>query len=270
MLSAFLLLLLLGPHPAGPAAALVIAAVVCCAAAMGGDNLQDLKTGHIVGATPWKQQIMQVVGVLAAAIVIAPVLAVLEAKYGIGVVSPAHPQPLAAPQATLMASLALGVFGHRLPWGLIGLGAGLAVLVVLLDRHLSVTHARIRVPPLAVALGMYLPFTLSTTILLGGCLAWLARPRSRADDEGLSGAGVIVSAGLVTGEALMGIVLAAPIALTGVWPSLRADPMRLFDQPPLGSWPGVIVLACVGLMLWRVSRSRTDRPSPAQSLGASK
>src|SRR5437899_3046070 len=105
-----------GTHPAGPAAALLIGAVVCCAAAMGGDNLQDLKTGYVVGSTPWKQQIMQVVGVATAAVVIVPVLVLLQAKYGIGEVTADHPHPLSAPQAMLMASLGRGVFGGTLPW----------------------------------------------------------------------------------------------------------------------------------------------------------
>src|SRR5262245_41181542 len=104
MVASPLLVLFMGAgHPAGPAAALVIGAVVCCAAAMGGDNLQDLKTGHLVGATPWKQQVMQVVGVLTGAVVLVPVLSLLQAKYGIGEPSMIHQHPLTAPQATLMA-----------------------------------------------------------------------------------------------------------------------------------------------------------------------
>ncbi|HTL62263.1 MAG TPA: oligopeptide transporter, OPT family, partial [Nitrospira sp.] len=104
MVASLLLVLFMGAgHPAGPAATLVIGAVVCCAAAMGGDNLQDLKTGHLVGATPWKQQIMQVVGVLTGAVVLVPVLSLLQAKYGIGEPTAGHPHPLSAPQATLMA-----------------------------------------------------------------------------------------------------------------------------------------------------------------------
>src|SRR5438094_1245801 len=122
-----------GTHPAGPAAALLIGAVVCCAAAMGGDNLQDLKTGHLVGATPWKQEVMQVVGVVTGALVIVPVLALLQAKYGIGKVTGEHPHPLSAPQATLMASLASGVFGEGLPWSLVGLGAMIGAGVILFD-----------------------------------------------------------------------------------------------------------------------------------------
>ncbi|MDH5741639.1 MAG: oligopeptide transporter, OPT family, partial [Nitrospira sp.] len=110
MMASLLLLVFLGAgHPAGPAAALVIGAVVCCAAAMGGDNLQDLKTGHLVGATPWKQQVMQVLGVVAGALVLVPVLSLLQAKYGIGEPTSSHPHPLTAPQATLMANLTRSV-----------------------------------------------------------------------------------------------------------------------------------------------------------------
>jgi putative OPT family oligopeptide transporter len=123
MLASLLLLGILGKgNPAGPAAALLVGAVVCCAAAMGGDNLQDLKTGHVVGATPWKQQVMQVIGVATGAVVIVPVLSLLQAKYGIGEVTAVHPHPLSAPQATLMANLANGVFGGSLPWHLVGVG----------------------------------------------------------------------------------------------------------------------------------------------------
>src|SRR5436309_3274754 len=116
-----------GDHPAGPAAARLIGAAVCCAAAMGGDNLQDLKTGYVVGSTPWKQQIMQVVGVATAAVVIVPVLVLLQAKYGIGEVTADHPHPLSAPQAMLMASLARGVFGGTLPGEVVGLGVDVGV-----------------------------------------------------------------------------------------------------------------------------------------------
>src|SRR5205807_9387230 len=100
-------------------------AVVWCAAAMGGDSRQDLRTGYVVGSTPWKQQIMQVVGVASAAVVIVPVLVLLQAKYGIGEVTAEHPHPLSAPQAMLMASLARGVFGGTLPWEFVGLGAAI-------------------------------------------------------------------------------------------------------------------------------------------------
>ena len=103
----------------GPVAAIMIGAVVCCAAAVAGDNLQDLKAGYLVGATPWRQQVMLGIGALSCALVMAPVLNLLLEAYGIGVPTAEHPNPLLAPQATLMASVAKGMFGGELPWDMI-------------------------------------------------------------------------------------------------------------------------------------------------------
>ena len=261
MVASLLLVLFMGAgHPAGPAATLLIGAVVCCAAAMGGDNLQDLKTGHLVGATPWKQQIMQVVGVLTAALVIVPVLSLLHAKYGIGEATPVHPQPLSAPQATLMAQLALGVFGGSVPWPLVGLGAMMAVGIIGIDQWQQARGGNLRLPVLAVALGIYLPLKLSAAIFVGGLIAelaqWSVRNTGAANDQG----GLLFAAGLITGEALMGIVLALPVALSGVWPALGTDPLRLFDTPPLGAWPGVLALILVVGLLYRATLSRDQAP----------
>ena len=263
MLAALLLVLAMGrANPAGPAAALLIGAVVCCAAAMGGDNLQDLKTGYLVGATPWKQQVMQVVGVATAAVVIMPVLALLQAKYGIGEVTAEHPSPLSAPQATLMASLARAVFGEGVPWPLVGLGAAIGVATILVDRWQEVRGALLRVPVLAVALGIYLPLKLSAAILAGGIIAELASRVGSNSAEPASRSGLLFAAGLVTGEALMGVLLAVPIALSGIWPSLEADPFKLFDAPPLGAWPGLPAVALTAWMLYYAAtrdRSSAER-----------
>jgi putative OPT family oligopeptide transporter len=244
-----------GGNPAGPAAALLIGAVVCCAAAMGGDNLQDLKTGHLVGATPWKQQVMQVVGVATAAVVIAPVLVLLQAKYGIGEATADHPHPLSAPQAMLMASLAQGVFGGTLPWGLVGLGAAIGVAVIWTDRWLAARNVDFRMPVLAVALGIYLPLKLSAAILAGGLVSAAAR-RGMAGSKDGARRGLLFAAGLVTGEALMGILLAVPIAVSGIWPAIGADPLQLFAVPPLGGWPGLAVLAAVAVLMHRTATAR--------------
>lgn len=256
MLAALCLVLIMGHgHPAGPAAALLIAAVVCCAAAMGGDNLQDLKTGHLVGATPWKQQVMQVIGVVTAALILAPVLSLLQAKYGIGEATTEHPQPLSAPQAMLMASIAQGVFGRSLPWPLVGLGAGVALVTIWADRIQAARGSALRFPVLAVALGFYLPLKLSAAILAGGVLAAVAR-RGRDRPTGGMDFGLLCAAGLITGEALMGILLAVPVALTGVWPALGKDPLRLFEVPPLGPWPGLLVLGVIAVVLYRAGARR--------------
>jgi len=229
--SSLLLLLLLGRESlVGPAAAIFIGAVVCCGAAIAGDNMQDLKAGYIVGATPYKQQIMQAVGVAAAAFVMAPILMLLLNAYGFGEKTAAHPNALAAPQATLMASVAKGVFGGDLPWGLVGIGMGIAVLVILLDLLLEQRGSAFRTPVLAVAVGIYLPLELEVPIFFGGVLAWLAgRVFKRAeagavlaDKEPIRTArttgerhGLLFAAGLITGEALIGILMAIPIVIYG-------------------------------------------------------
>lgn len=260
MMTSLLLVLFMGTgHPAGPAAALVIGAVVCCAAAMGGDNLQDLKTGYLVGATPWKQQIMQVVGVLTGAVVLVPVLSLLQAKYGIGEPTISHPHPLSAPQATLMANLSMSVFGAGLPWPLVGLGAGIGTIIILIDRRLERCGGEFRLPVLAVALGIYLPFKLSAAICAGGVIAACAK-RVVSKNEDHSRRGLLFSAGLITGEALMGILLALPIALEALWPGMGADPFALFKQPPFGGWPGLLVVTVVGAALYRIATGAPRRP----------
>ncbi len=259
MLSSLLLVLLMGQrHPSGPAAALIIGAVVCCAAAMGGDNLQDLKTGHLVGSTPWKQQIMQVIGVLTGAVVIVPVLSLLQAKYGIGDVTAAHAHPLSAPQAMLMASLTQSVFGAGLPWTLVVLGAVIGIVVILLDRRLEARGDAFRVPVLGMALGMYLPLKLSAAIVIGGLIAALVQRKTSRGDQ-LPRRGLLCAAGLITGEALMGILLAVPIALSGLWPSMNADPFKLFESPPLGGWPGLVVVGGVAVLLYRMASVSSSR-----------
>ena len=262
MLSSLLLVMVLGANAAaGPAAALLIGAVVCCAAAMGGDNLQDLKTGHLVGSTPWKQQIMQVVGVASGAVVIVPILTLLHAKYGIGLITPDHPQPLSAPQASLMGSLAQGMFGAGLPWDLVTVGAGIGVIIIGIDHRQEVRQRPLRFPVLAVALGMYLPLKLSAAIMAGGIIAEAARRSRVGGSRGSEQQGILCAAGLVTGEALMGIGLAIPIALSSVWPSIGADPFMLFAAPPLGAWPGVLVFAGVAWWLYRSACAKQEKES---------
>ena len=267
MLAALLLLGILGRgNPAGPAAALLVGAVVCCAAAMGGDNLQDLKTGHLVGATPWKQQVMQVIGVATGAVVIVPVLSLLQAKYGIGEVTAGHPHPLSAPQATLMANLANGVFGGSLPWHLVGVGMVLGVVVIGLDARQARRQSALRFPVLAVALGMYLPLKLSAAVFFGGLLAEYVRRRRPSSETSTEDGGLLCAAGLVTGEALVGILLALPIALSSVWPLLAGDPFQLFAVPPMGGWPGLAALMLVGLLLVRSAQSTAGAVAARRSL----
>ncbi len=232
----------------GPAAAIMVGAVVCCAAAIAGDNLQDLKAGYIVGATPWKQQVMQGVGVVSAVLVMAPILNLLLQAYGIGVPTPEQPDALLAPQATLMASVAEGVFGGGLPWGMIGAGAGIGIGIVALDEYLKASGAAWRAPVLAVAVGIYLPLELSTAILLGGLIAYAANRRAEAGvgDSGLAKRnGMLFASGLITGEALIGIAMAVPIVLTG-----NPDVIAVGGNVP--SFVGLLVIAGLAAWLYRV------------------
>jgi putative OPT family oligopeptide transporter len=213
ILVAALLLLGLGlKSPAGPIAAILIGGVVCCAAAIGGDNLQDLKCGQLVGSTPWKQQTMQILGVVVAAFAMAPVLNLLNDAYTIG--SPG----LSAPQANLMGTVAKGVFAGGLPWGIIGAGAAIAAVVIVIDWILGKRGSSFRIPVMAFAVGVYLPFDLNVPIFLGGVVALLVNRRldktkASSDTRGrVERMGLLAAAGFITGEALMGIGLAVPVA----------------------------------------------------------
>jgi putative OPT family oligopeptide transporter len=180
----------------------------------------------------------------------------LQTKYGIGAITPDHPQPLTAPQATLMASLAKGVFGGDLPWGMVGVGALLGTLVILLDSRLRKTGSAVRIPVLAFALGLYLPLKLSAAVLAGGLLGALVQKACVGKD---SREGLLCAAGLITSEALMGIALAIPIAISSIWPEVGADPLRLFSTPPWGAWPGL--LALVGVAVWLYRKASLWSPS---------
>jgi putative OPT family oligopeptide transporter len=194
---------------------------------------------------------MQVIGVATGAVVIVPVLSLLQAKYGIGEATDIHPHPLSAPQATLMANLAKGVFGGSLPWHLVGIGVLLGMVVIALDVRQARRTATFRLPVLAVALGIYLPLKLSATIMAGGLLAEYVRSNRRSSGVQADDRGLLFAAGLVTGEALVGILLALPIALSSVWPSLSGDLFQLFVDPPFGGWPGLCALLLIGLVLVR-------------------
>ena len=241
-----------GGAPLGAVAAIMIGAVVCCAAAVGGDNLQDLKAGYIVGATPWKQQLMLGIGAFSCALIMAPVLNLLATAYGIGEPTLEHPNALAAPQANLMASVARGMFGGDLPWTMIGIGVAVGAAIIAVDEWLKARGARFRVPVLAAAIGIYLPLELMVPIFLGGVLSYAVERFHKVrpdDDEGrdrVHRPGVLFAAGLITGEALMGIAIAVPIVV-----SARADILALPFQLPFAQWIGLLVLAFVGWYLYR-------------------
>jgi putative OPT family oligopeptide transporter len=237
-----------GAGGAGPVAAILIGGGVCCAAAIGGDNMQDLKCGQLVGSTPWKQQVMQIIGVVVAAVAMAPILNLLNDSYHIG------SEHLPAPQAGLMASVSGGVFNGGLPWGIVAIGAVIAAIVIGIDVSLERAGAKFRMPVMAFAVGAYLPFELTLPIFLGGVVAavvsrWLdsigASPerRSLAERNGL-----LAAAGLITGEALLGIILAIPI-------SIKQDENAIAIAKGDLRIPGVLLCVLVlGFIYWAAKR----------------
>jgi putative OPT family oligopeptide transporter len=262
LVSALLLLGLgLGPK-AGPVAAILIGGVVCCAAAIGGDNLQDLKCGQLVGSTPWKQQTMQILGVVVAAFVMAPILNLLDNAYGIGGAT----GKLQAPQASLMGTVSFGVFEGGLPITMIAIGAAIAVVVIIIDSALEAKKARFRIPVMAFAVGVYLPFELNVPIFLGGFVAWLvarrldknqATPERRNQVERM---GLLAAAGFITGEALLGIGIAVPTAvLTDPADKTTRFPLGLFEDaagnPAYADFrvPSVIFVVIALVLLYKLA-----------------
>jgi putative OPT family oligopeptide transporter len=245
-----------GKSAIGAVAVVFIGAVVCNAAAVAGDNLQDLKAGQLVGATPWRQQVMLCVGVVASAAVMAPVMNVLLYAYGIG--EPAHPgvKALPAPQANLVRSVAEGMFGGTLPVGMIAIGAAIGALIIVFDLYLKRRGSRWSAPVLAVAVGIYLPLDVSTPILAGGIVAemvarWHAKRSPGADHEKLAQNGMLFAAGLITGEALVGIFIAMCI-----WISKNPDVLAMAAELPGGKWLAAVLL--LGICYW-IFRAGTPR-----------
>ena len=226
----------------GMVATLGVAAIVCCAACTSGDVCNDLKTGQIVGSRPYRQQIMQIIGVGVASLVMAPILQLLHENTPGGIGG----RELAAPQAGLFASLANGFFGDgNLPLDMVTIGAVLGILILTLDYFLFDKNKpggfRLHLMPIAV--GMYLPFGLSTPILIGGLIAYFLTKRSKlanTDDHVLQN-GVLLSSGLIAGESLMGILLA-------LFASAGITSINLGLQP--GFVTGLTFLSAAGVIWW--------------------
>ena len=238
-----LLILTLFGKESGAAAAILVGAVVCCAAAIGGDNLQDLKTGNIVGATPWKQQIMQVIGVVSAALSLGFILMVLDGAYGIA--DPDRGTSLNAPQAELMANVAKGVFEGGLEWALIFIGAIIGLLIILVDLNQARIGSDFRVPILAVAIGIYLPIELTFPIFIGGMINHYANKTS--SQKGRNN-GLLMAAGLITGEALMAIFIAIPLFFE------QALPKYALPVEMRANVIGIILLVFIIIRLYKIAK----------------
>ncbi|MFA4662434.1 OPT family oligopeptide transporter [Pyrococcus kukulkanii] len=204
----------------GMAATILVAAVICTAAAIAGDTMQDLATGYLVGATPKRQQVFEIIGTFFAALVMAPVLNLLIQAYGIaGTPTAKGENALPAPQAFLMAKVTEGVFKGTLEWKMIYIGAAIAIILIIIDEILARMNSKFRTPVMPVAVGIYLPLSLGVPILLGGIARYLAEKAS-GRVEGMASPGVLGAAGLIAGEALTGILFAGLI-VAGIAPSVK-------------------------------------------------
>src|SRR5437867_343463 len=199
--------------------ALLTTAVIFNVAAIANNNLQDLKTGQLVDATPWKQQVALVIGVIAGAFVIPPVLDLVNHAYGF-VGAPGaelHAHPLPAPQAGLISSLAQGVIAADIDWSLIRIGGLIGIGIILLDEILARTTKHMRVPPLAVGLGIYLPTQSTLMIVVGAIVGWFYDRRAdrTPKPEATKQLGVLLASGLIVGEGILGVVISAIVVFSG-------------------------------------------------------
>ncbi|MGA9019736.1 MAG: oligopeptide transporter, OPT family [Candidatus Cybelea sp.] len=239
--------------------ALFVTAVLLCVATISNDNLQDLKTGQLVDATPWRQQVALVFGVAVGALVIPPILNLLNRGYGFAGAPNLHnaiAQPLPAPQATLISALAKGVIGGQIDWSLIATGALVGAIVVAADELLRTTK-RAALPPLAVGLGIYLPASTTAPVVVGAVIGWLYnRWAARAGDVRAKQIGVLIASGLIVGESLFGVLLAGLIVSTG-----RPEPLGLVGDAfakastAIGAVAFVVVLGA--LFRWAGTLSRS-------------
>ena len=210
----------------GIALVLFMVSTILAMASISNDNLQDLKTGYLVGATPWRQQVVLIIGCLVGALVIPPVLDLLYNAYGFAGSLPRAGmdpnQALAAPQATLMMQIASGIFKGSLDWTMLGLGVAVGIAVILIDVALR-KSGKGALPPLAVGLGIYLPPTIGLTLTVGALLGWCIHKaiKAYAQRGGKDWAaaaeerGLLLASGLIVGESLMGLLLAALISFSG-------------------------------------------------------
>ena len=245
------------------ALAIFTTSAVVAVASISNDNLQDLKTGWLVGATPWRQQVALLIGCVVGAAVIPPVLELLYNAYGFAGALPRASmdpgQALAAPQATLMTAIATSIFTHQLNWTMILIGVALGVVLIVIDEILRLRGGPARLPVLAVGIGIYLPPTISSALVVGAVLSWVLlraerrRAAARGDDvklalEHAERRGTLLASGLIVGESLVGVMLAAVIGLSGA-----EAPLALVGEgfAATAQWLGLAVFAVVCVAFYR-------------------
>jgi putative OPT family oligopeptide transporter len=248
--------------------ALFVTAIIFGVATISNNNLQDLKTGQLVEATPWRQQVALVLGVVFGAIVIPPILDLLNTAFTFQGAPGAKATALAAPQAAIISTIAQGVLGGSLDWGLIREGAIIGVVAVAVDEGLKrVSNKRLHLPPLAIGMGIYLPMEATLFIPVGAVLGWFYNrwamgSKSPAFAERM---GVLMATGLIVGESLMGVVYAGAVA--GAEKAGSADSanvLALIEPYSAVMFVSLVVfaLAIGALYMWTKSRA-SDAPAPA-------
>jgi putative OPT family oligopeptide transporter len=232
--------------------ALFTTAIVFGIATISNDNLQDLKTGQLVGATPWRQQVALVYGVIFGALVIPPVLSMLNAAYGFAGAPGVGAQALPAPQAALISALATGVLGGDLNWKMIGLGAGVGVIAVVVDAALGRAKL-LRLPPLAVGIGIYLPMAVTLPVVIGAVLGKLydRRAEKSRDPAFTKRMGVLLATGFIVGDSLLNVAFAGIVAATG-----NGAPISLVGDnfATIGIVAGTLVFIAMIAWLYRHTR----------------
>jgi putative OPT family oligopeptide transporter len=226
------LFLLLGwTDDSGKIAALTVGAVVAIAASIAGDTSQDLKTGFLLGATPRRQQVGELVGVITSAAFVVLTVLILAGAYGFGT------EELPAPQATLMRLVIDGVLAQSLPWAMVAIGVGIALVAEML-----------RIPSLPFAVGVYLPVSTMVPVFLGGLLRWFAEGRARDEEERLTrrDRGVLFGSGLVGGEGLIGVVIAGAAG----WAVARGREPWEIGEAWAGAWAPWISAAVFAALIW--------------------
>jgi putative OPT family oligopeptide transporter len=235
--------------------ALIVTGVVFGVATISNDNLQDLKTGQLVGATPWKQQVALIIGVVFGSLVVPPVLDLLNTAFGFAGAPGAGPNALSAPQAGLISALAKGVLGGDLNWPMLGYGALAGIGFVVLDELMGRLKL-LRLPPLAVGIGIYLPMAVILPVAVGSVLGWLYDrwAARRRDPEFARRMGVLTATGMIVGESLWGVAFAGIVATTGSDTPL-AIAGESFEPAALGI--GIVLFAALTTMLYRFARTRS-------------
>jgi putative OPT family oligopeptide transporter len=248
-------------QPALVAYALLVTAIIFACATISNDNLQDLKTGQLVGASPRRQQIALIVGVIAGSIVIPPILNLLAQSNGFAGapnLNTISSNPLPAPQATLISALARGVIGGSLDWKMMGIGGLVGVGLVLLDETLGLLK-KLRIPPLAVGIGIYLPMSATFAVVVGAVISqWYSTRTAKGPNaDRAERLGTLVASGLIVGEGLWGVVNSGLIVATKNDAPIGLVPADFGPANILGvvSFVGLIVL------LYRWMLSRTEQAS---------